>query len=239
MSPIGNISSGTTIEHTNTLNFDTFDALQFIGGTGAVAGAIWDDANFDGILDPTESTISDATVNLYRSSLFGDTLQATITTDVTGAYQFTEVPVGNYYLEFVQPNGYVATPPGRDTLTNLRDSDFNIATGRTDIFRISADETVANLNAGFSGDSDGDTIPNFIEGLQGDRDNDGVLDYLDVDPTGYFYSQITGDILSGGQISVSGAGEAKIRDDGSATGSYQWLIDPDFPGTYTMEFTAA
>ena len=240
LSPIGNISSGTTIQHTNTANFDTFDTLQFISSTGTVAGTIWDDANFDGILDVGENTIPNAKVNLYRSSLFGDKLEATATTDATGAYQFTEIPSGNYYLEFIEPKGYVAIPENRDdliSLIGLRDSDFNTATGRTDIFRVSPNETVENLNAGFASDSDGDTIPNFIEGLEADRDNDAVPNYLDVDPTGYFYSQITGEVLTGGKIAVSGAGEAKIKDDGSTTGAYQWQIDPDFPGVYDLEIT--
>ena len=112
-----------------------------------------------------------------------------------------------------------------------------MTTGRTDVFRLTPDETVENLNAGLTADSDGDGIPNSIEGTESDRDNDGTPDYLDVDPEGYFYAQKTGDILAGGAIEVTGPGEVDLRSDGSESGFYQWFIDPDFPGVYTMEIT--
>jgi LPXTG-site transpeptidase (sortase) family protein len=84
-------------------------------------------------------------------------------------------------------------------------------------------------------DSDGDGIIDNDEG-DGDRDLDGVANYQDYDPTGYFYDENTGEILSGGLIEVTGPGDITIVEDGSE-GYYQFNTDGT-PGTYTMDVTA-
>ncbi len=93
-------------------------------------------------------------------------------------------------------------------------------------------------------DSDGDGIPDFLEEDDGDRDGDGIPDELDYDPTGYFYCEDTGQILSGGQISVSGggftqtgvgiSGPISIVQDGSS-GFFQFFVTA--PGTYALGLT--
>ena len=238
LSPIGHISDGTEIKHTNTGNFDSFDFLPAVTGTGTVTGTVWDDLDYDGVFDAGEEDgVVNAKVNLY-GAWNPNVPQETVTTGTGGAYQFANVPVGNYYLEFVEPKGFETTPKAQDgTGTGLLDSDVNRVTGRTDVFTLSADETVENLNAGVVADSDSDGIPNAVEGTESDRDNDGVPDYLDVDPEGYFYNQDTSEVIAGGLIEVSGPGEVDLRNDASETGYYQWFIDPDFPGTYSMEVT--
>jgi len=83
-------------------------------------------------------------------------------------------------------------------------------------------------------DSDGDGVTDNDEG-DGDRDNDGVVNYQDYDPTGYFYDEDTGEIISGGSIEVTGPGTVTLVEDGSE-GYYQFITDGT-PGTYTLDVT--
>ena len=60
--------------------------------------------------------------------------------------------------------------------------------------------------------------------------------FLDaVDPHGYIYSPLNGQIISGGSISVSGPGTVSILMDGS-TGQYSFLTDGS-AGTYVITYT--
>ena len=93
-------------------------------------------------------------------------------------------------------------------------------------------------------DQDGDGIPDYLESPTGDRDGDGIEDRFDYDPTGNFYCEDDGRILSGGQISVSGGGVTQtgvgttgpiiiVRD--GADGNYQFFVTA--AGTYTLGIT--
>jgi large repetitive protein len=88
-------------------------------------------------------------------------------------------------------------------------------------------------------DSDGDGVPDDIDGT-GDRDGDGNANFQDYDPTGTFYCEDDGRILSGGSISVvrvggGGApGAINLVRDGS-TGLYQFFVTET--GTYQLVIT--
>lgn len=56
-----------------------------------------------------------------------------------------------------------------------------------------------------------------------------------LDPTGYIYCQETGQIITGGTVSVSGPGAVTIAQNGN-TGRYQFFTDGT-PGTYTITYT--
>lgn len=94
----------------------------------------------------------------------------------------------------------------------------------------------------YCGDEDGDGIPSAVEG-DGDFDGDGVPNYLDFDPQGFLYDEDTGDLVTGGSISVTGTdingdpvdvGLINIVKDGS-DGEYQFFAPEE--GTYTMAIT--
>lgn len=80
-------------------------------------------------------------------------------------------------------------------------------------------------------DSDIDGVDDNVEG-GGDRDSDGVPNYLDYDPTGYFYDRHDGKIISGGLVSVDGPGVVTIVENGE-NGFYQFTTDGT-AGIYTM-----
>jgi uncharacterized repeat protein (TIGR01451 family) len=90
-------------------------------------------------------------------------------------------------------------------------------------------------------DTDGDGVPDGAESSSDDRDGDGIPDAEDYDPTGYFYCEESGAILSGGAISISGPAGSNsaigtqnnitIVEDGS-NGFYQFFVSA--PGRYTL-----
>ncbi|WP_233353696.1 DUF7507 domain-containing protein [Hellea balneolensis] len=90
-------------------------------------------------------------------------------------------------------------------------------------------------------DTDGDGAPDNFESSTEDRDGDGIPDSADYDPTGYFYCEENGTILTGGGISISGpngvnssvgtANDIVIVHDGS-NGFFQFYVTA--PGNYTM-----
>jgi len=90
-------------------------------------------------------------------------------------------------------------------------------------------------------DTDGDGAPDNFESPTDDRDGDGVPDNEDYDPTGYFYCEADGTILTGGGISIAGpngtnaaigsANDITIVQDGS-DGFYQFYVTA--PGRYTL-----
>lgn len=60
-----------------------------------ITGIVWEDFNFDGIMDSDESKISAVSLNLYNSS---DELLQTTTPDDKGKYVFTGLSEGSYYV---------------------------------------------------------------------------------------------------------------------------------------------
>jgi uncharacterized repeat protein (TIGR01451 family) len=93
-------------------------------------------------------------------------------------------------------------------------------------------------------DQDGDGIPDYLESSTGDRDGDGVADRFDYDPTGAFYCEDDGRILTGGMVTVSGAGftQTGVGTNGPITvvrngndGTYQFYVTQ--AGTYSLGLT--
>ncbi len=90
-------------------------------------------------------------------------------------------------------------------------------------------------------DADLDGAEDGLESSTEDRDGDGIADSEDFDPTGYFYCEDDGRILSGGLISVVGpagtqtgigfSNNIRIVQDGS-NGFYQFFVTA--PGTYRL-----
>jgi len=95
------------------------------------------------------------------------------------------------------------------------------------------DPELTNLDTDL--DDDGDGISNEKEG-NGDRDGDGDVNSQDYDPTGYLYDSATGEIISGGSISVTGPGNVTfVSGRNGANGFYQFVVDQ--VGIYTISVT--
>ncbi|MDH4476242.1 MAG: SdrD B-like domain-containing protein [Verrucomicrobiaceae bacterium] len=85
-----------------------------------------------------------------------------------------------------------------------------------------------------TGDSQG--ANDNLVGVQLTNANDSTTVFLDAyDPTGYLYDAVTGQILSGGSVSVSGPAAANLIMNGS---SGQYVFETTTPGTYTITVIA-
>jgi serine-aspartate repeat-containing protein C/D/E len=103
------------------------DFANFSTTSGSLRGTIWNDANIDGIrnTDPdtgefTELGLADWTVYLDLNFNFAqDPDEPTAATNVSGAYSFVSLPVGDYDVVEVLPEGWNLSPEydGRFTVT--------------------------------------------------------------------------------------------------------------------------
>ena len=111
--------------------------------TASVSDFVWEDTNADGIQDADEFGIDNLTVNLFGTD---DNLLGSTTTSGGGFYSFTSLQPGQYYLEFVIPEGYVFSPKdqGED---DMIDSDVDPA-GQTDVLILAPDENDTTWDAG-------------------------------------------------------------------------------------------
>ena len=111
----------------------------------SVGDRVWFDVDGNGIQDSGETGLAGVTVFLYSASsnLLGETVSGP-----NGAYVFTSLPSGSYFLEFVTPSNHLATAQDQGSNDAL-DSDMNPATGRTAIFALSGGTNDTSHDAGF------------------------------------------------------------------------------------------
>ena len=142
------IDDGDTDANTNL----TIDFGFFLPAT--IGDFVWDDLDGDGIQDPNEDGINGVLVNLY---LADGTLVASDTTmqnpedpTLQGYYQFIDLTPGNYYVEFITPEGYIPTSVdqgGDDSLDN--DVNGSNGLGTTPTVTIMAGDKNQDIDAGF------------------------------------------------------------------------------------------
>jgi hypothetical protein len=107
-----------------------------------IGGAVFNDANQNGVWDYGETALSGTTVKLYNQA---GHLVATTRTDSTGVYGFNVAP-GTYYVVFQKPNGsYVFSQEYGD---NTFDSSDVNANGTTAMLTLSAGSFVGFVDAG-------------------------------------------------------------------------------------------
>jgi protocatechuate 3,4-dioxygenase beta subunit len=83
---------------------------------------VWNDVNGNGVQDAGEAGISGATVTLIGTTGSGAAVNASTTTNASGAYSFNNLAPGTYNVSFATPSGYAPSPSnagGDDT----KDSD--------------------------------------------------------------------------------------------------------------------
>ncbi len=174
---------------------------------------VWEDTNADGIQDVGEPAFSNVVVNLLSNGV----VIATTTTDVNGAYAFTNLWPGEYEVEFVPPPGTHFSPPnqgGDDTV----DSDADTGTGRTGTVTLESGENNTTLDSGLYYPA---SLGDFV---WLDRNGDGIQ-------SGGSETGIPGVVVTLYDASSNVLGTATT----DATGFYSFtnLV----PGTYFVGFT--
>jgi len=112
---------------------------------GCIGDFVFADANRNGLQDVGEPGIANVTVRLLDRA---GGLITMLITDSNGFYKFEGLSPGSYIVEFDAPTGYSVTLPQRGNNAEL-DSDVNMATSRTSIINLGADECLMNIDAGF------------------------------------------------------------------------------------------
>jgi protocatechuate 3,4-dioxygenase beta subunit len=103
--PLSGLTAPVTLTGGVT-NLD-IDAGIYNPNKGSISGTIWDDANADGVQDPSEVGTPGMVVTLKDGA--GNTVGVAIT-DGNGNYSFTNLPFGDYTIEFTKPDGSVWSP---------------------------------------------------------------------------------------------------------------------------------
>lgn len=146
---IPNLNAGTyTVRLFNTVTScykDQTIIINPVSGCASLGDKVWFDKNANGIQDSGESGVPDVTVKLYKSD---GTLVGTQTTDPLGNYLFTNIPIGDYYVEFSNlPAGYIFTKKD-NTGNDALDSDADPTTGRTPVTTLTNGENDLTWDAG-------------------------------------------------------------------------------------------
>jgi uncharacterized surface anchored protein len=86
----------------NTAQVDA--AVDFL--MASIAGSVYNDANNNGVFEPAESGIANATVRLTGTDLRGAAVDITMQTAADGSYLFDNLNPGTYQLQETQPTGF-------------------------------------------------------------------------------------------------------------------------------------
>jgi len=122
----------------------TWDAGMYLQ-PASVGDFVWNDANKNGIQDVGETGISGITVNLYKC---GETTPvATVETDASGYYSFSDLVPGSYYLEFTTALNYVFSLQYQGSDPAF-DSNADPSTGKTDCFTLNPGVNDLTLDVG-------------------------------------------------------------------------------------------
>ncbi|MCE2790490.1 MAG: GEVED domain-containing protein, partial [Saprospiraceae bacterium] len=192
---------------------------------------VWEDANFNGLLDAGEEGVGNVKVTLHTCSgnMPGAAIPGSLVQSDENGYYLLPLPAnGSYALKFDismagNSGGYSFTvPDASNNSSDSQDSDVDPITGYTACFSVTGSASLPQLDAGVYSDSDGDQYPDVVDGSP-------LPERL-----GYIYCEQTGEILTGGKISVSGPAPATILHDGSE-GFYQILTSVD--GEYEITLT--
>lgn len=129
----------TSLEKQAMLKFD----LEVQPQLAAIGDTVWLDANNNGVQEAGEAGFPDVVVNLYDCD---GNLIASTTTDANGYYLFDNLVPGDYYVEFIKPEGYVFSP--QNVGDDATDSDADLTTGIAACTNLAPGETDITWDAG-------------------------------------------------------------------------------------------
>jgi uncharacterized repeat protein (TIGR01451 family) len=92
----------------SNVNNNTASATATVVNTADLNGRVYIDANNNGVFDTGETGIANVTINLAGTPTIGSAVTRTTTTDSTGSYSFTALPIGSYTVTQVQPSNFTS-----------------------------------------------------------------------------------------------------------------------------------
>lgn len=147
----GNMPGNSKIDETGITSFYSFtsgspaDSIDagFVA-FGSVKGLMFDDLNVNGYYDSGENLLSQKTVELSGMTTCGQSVQASIQTNVNGEYHFPSVKPGNYSLKFNLDQGFIPSLfPVENVWSNKMTSDSLISN-----LQLGSGQTLVGQNAG-------------------------------------------------------------------------------------------
>lgn len=220
-----NSDANTATGKTSTFPVNAGDHITYVDAgiipqlntKASLGDKVWNDANQDGIQDPTETGVPGVTVTLYGAD--GTTVIKTTTTDGLGNYNFTNLTPGCYEVGFSNiPSGYVLTAQNAGTDTT-KNSNANTSTGMTDLVCLTAGQNNPTIDAGIYNTANTNSIGDKV---WYDANKNGLQD-----PTEYGYPGVVVTLCDN-----NGAAIANTVTD--ANGNY--LFDGLPNGTYAVGF---
>ena len=120
---------------------ETLCICEYETACGSISGTAFVDNNGNNLFDDgSDGFLPDMMVLLVDAT--NDEIVDTVFTDANGAYLFTEIAVGSYYVVFELPSTPVIPNMG------INDSDIN-ANGETEVIVVGVGATMSGTNAGF------------------------------------------------------------------------------------------
>jgi len=191
---------------------------------------VWSDANNDGIQnDGATAGLNGVRVELYNAShVFQQfVLSGNGPTGQPGFYEFPFLPAGSYYVKVIPPANYVFSPKGVGSDPTVN-SQFNPATGYSDLITLTAGTTNLNVDAGLYNSG---TLAAVGDYVWIDRNGNGIQDEATIDGlngvTVNLYS------IAGGKTNLYGTQVTTFSSAGNP-GYYNFYGVP--PGQYQIQF---
>jgi protocatechuate 3,4-dioxygenase beta subunit len=229
LNPIGTANNSdvdSTTGKTKTFTVNSGDSIRsvdagiyFKAPTSTTLGNyVWDDANGNGLQDPTEAGIAGVTVTLFNNS---GVPVATTVTDNAGNYLFKDLTPGTYTIGFTAPIGFIPTT-ATGVLNDPLNSDIN-TTGKTGTITLAAGDNNLNVDAGFI--KQNNNLASLGDKVWYDINNDGIQDATE------------GGVANVTVELYNGAGTTLLKSTTTdAMGNY--IFNALAPGTYKVKFIA-
>ncbi|NEO78647.1 SdrD B-like domain-containing protein [Moorena sp. SIO4G3] len=206
--------------------------------TPAIIGdLVWDDQNGNGIQDNSELGINGVRVELWQDggdgqpgtsddSFYGFTLTAPDGTGNDGAYLFSNVPAGDYFLKFIPPDNLNLSPQDQGG-DETADSDADPNTGQTNVFSVNQTTDTRDLDAGLTSvDPATASLGDFV---WLDTDGNGTQDGDEVGVNG-----VTVELYDSGNTLIDSTQTSNDFNDNPGFYRFRDLT----PGTYYVRFIA-
>lgn len=249
------INDGDTDDNTNlSVDFGLIEPVS-------LGNYVWLDENGDGVQDGSEPGLDGVTVTLFVLDGSGglipaiDVNQQPVPSTLTaagGAYEFTNLPPGDYVVRITPPTGYFATPVNTADPDNNNNTDSNIDGAAVGVPAGSFQSAPITLHVNqeiSDGDADDDNNPSVDFGLV---EAMSLGDYVWIDTNGnglqddgatglngvtvdLFVLDINGNPVQAVDVNGNPVAQTTTANDGTNDGAYRFDNLP--PGDYIARFT--